>query len=182
MSAMKRIFLGTAATLFVAAVFAAEPTMTLVAANGGSIELPWAKQWAQSKDAAYDPETVAFVLQSDPSAMHAMISPGRRVSAAELTEERLLELMARMTSNIAGQAVEKDLAAQPLAGGANRGWFVTATDKAPKPGEYQYITLVLAVADDIPVISTILFNDAGKADAGKARAAISNLKVNLPSL
>ena len=177
----QRLLLGAAATMFGAAAVAAEPAKTLVSLSGVEIELPWSKHWTQSQLPGHDPATVTFVTTSDASAMQALISPTRHVAESELTEEKLLAVLSRMTAPIAAGAVEKDLTPKALPGGVNKGWYVTATDKAPKPGEYLYVTLVLVVAGDIPVIATILFNEAGKKDEEQVRTALGDLKVTLPA-
>ena len=75
------------------------------------------------------------------------------------------------------QSVEKELVPKPFKNGDTRGYKVCATDRAPKPDEYKYVCQGVAVAGDLAVIFTVLYNDSGKADANKALTSLEALQV-----
>jgi hypothetical protein len=178
---LRNFALGAAATMLVAAAFASDgETRTLLSASGMKIELPWSKRWAQRQDPQYQPQTVGFGIDGDPQAMHVMISAGAPVAADGMTDARMRDVMQGTIDVLAPQAVEQDLAPLRLEGGRHRGFYVTATDKAPKPDEYKYISQVLVAAGDAFVLATILYNDSASEDARQVRDALGNITVTLP--
>ncbi len=181
MKPLRKLFAGAAATVIVAAALAAEPgSHTLVSASGVKVELPWSKNWVQRQDPEYKPETVGFGVEGDLQAMHVMISAGGPVPAGAMTPEKMLDVMNGTIEELAPQAVEQDLAPVELKGGRNPAFFVTATDKAPKPDEYKYISQILVSAGDAFVLATILYNESATEDAQRARDALADVTVTLP--
>ncbi len=59
------------------------------------------------------------------------------------------------------QSVEKELALQELKSATAQGYYFFATDPAPKPGEWTYMTSGLMLVGKLPVSFTVLSN--GKA-------------------
>ncbi len=57
------------------------------------------------------------------------------------------------------QAVEKSLAVKELKGPASHGFYFSATDKAPKAGEFKCLAQGMARIGDIIMVFTILTND-----------------------
>jgi hypothetical protein len=57
------------------------------------------------------------------------------------------------------QSIEKSLAVKEFTGPASRGFYFSATDQAPKPGEYSFMKQGIAKVGDICLIFTILTND-----------------------
>jgi hypothetical protein len=57
------------------------------------------------------------------------------------------------------QSVERALAIQELAGVNGRGFYFSATDKAPRPGEYRYLTQGIVRTGEIALAFTVLTND-----------------------
>ena len=61
------------------------------------------------------------------------------------------------------QAVEKSLKLMELTGPALHGFYFSATDKAPKTGEYKCVTQGIARVGDIVLAFTILTHDGQEA-------------------
>ena len=60
------------------------------------------------------------------------------------------------------QAVEKSISIQDLKGPHAEGTYFSATDRAPKPGEFKYMTQGAMSVSGLPVTFTILTNDDSK--------------------
>ena len=60
------------------------------------------------------------------------------------------------------QAVEKNIIIKELKGTSSTGYYFTATDKAPNPGEYKYMTQGMLRSGDLLPTFTILYNDGAE--------------------
>jgi len=58
-----------------------------------------------------------------------------------------------------GQAVEREIAVRDLSGPEAFGAYFSVTDRAPKPGEYKYMTQGMLGLADLRVTFTVLTND-----------------------
>jgi hypothetical protein len=56
-------------------------------------------------------------------------------------------------------AVEQYLAVEDLKGAPGPGYYFSATDRAPKPGEFKYLTQGMLLVGDVVVAFSILTND-----------------------
>lgn len=153
---------------------------TLVAKNGVRVDLPWSKNWEVRTQADIPDNTVSFTSKTDPSGFAVLVTPVPEQKGELATDKGMREITNRTIAALASQSVENPLVAQPLVGGSLRGYYVHATDKAPKPGEFKYLETVILGFEDVPVMATILFSDSGEQDAAQARAALANLKLTLP--
>ena len=72
------------------------------------------------------------------------------------------------------QAVEKELPIHELKGPSVNGYYFSATDKAPKPGEYKYMTQGFFLAGGLAPTFTILTNDGSENVAAEALAMLRN--------
>jgi hypothetical protein len=75
------------------------------------------------------------------------------------------------------QAIEKSIKVQELAGPALSGFYFSATDKAPKAGEYRCVTQGIARVGEIVLAFTILSNDGQEAIV---RTALEMLRGAVP--
>jgi hypothetical protein len=123
------------------------------------------------------PPTIAFTSSS--GALFKVLvtagwvkTPGARPPDAD-TLEKQVELAAKSAEP---QAVEKLLTVKELTGPAIHGFYFSATDKAPKAGEYKYLTQGIAGVEDVLLAFTILTNDGQeavvKAALGMLRGAV----------
>jgi len=66
------------------------------------------------------------------------------------------------------QAVEKVLAIETINAASGTGYYFTATDRAPNPGEYKYLTQGILPVGQLTVTFTILTNDGSDATVSAA--------------
>ena len=71
--------------------------------------------------------------------------------------------VATVAKKIAPQSVEGTLSLQELKGIEGRGFYFSATDRAPGPGEYKYLTQGIVRVGDISLVFTVLTNDGQEA-------------------
>ena len=90
---------------------------------------------------------------------------------APLTPEAAQEIVRAGAKKAEEQAIEKNIKIRSLAGGAGPGFYFQATDKAPAPGEYRFMTQGAMVLGDLVVTFTALTND-GEADIVAAALAM----------
>lgn len=70
------------------------------------------------------------------------------------------------------QAVEKQLPLVELQGRPGPGFYFSATDRAPKPGEFKYVTQGMLRVSELSVAFTILTNDGQEAVVKQALDAL----------
>jgi hypothetical protein len=68
-------------------------------------------------------------------------------------------LVERGADGARSQAVEKDLPVREFRSSSVFGNYFSATDRAPKPGEYKYLTQGAATVQGLAFTFTILSND-----------------------
>jgi hypothetical protein len=167
--------------ILAASVSGADGNQTLLSKSGGKFQLPWSGNWSEVTGADVPPIAVAFETKGDPLAMRvSLVAVPTQNDPRAVSEEGLRYFIGKAIEDLQPQAVEHKLEAQPLAG-PRKGFFVRATDKAPKPGEYKYVESVIVAVGEVPVFATILFNDAGAADATKARESLGRLDYTGPA-
>jgi hypothetical protein len=166
--------------LLATAALAAGEANTLVSVDGGKYELSWSAEWEQAALDEVGATGIAFQPKGDPHSMRVLISPGPGGDARAQSDEALRAFIGKMIESVAPQAVERKLEPQPLTGGRQKGYFVHATDKAPKPDEYKYVDFVVVAAGDAPLIVTILSNDSGVQQVAQVRAAMADIVYHAP--
>ncbi len=73
--------------------------------------------------------------------------------------EGIQALVKRVAEHAKPQAVERDINLKELKGPSGIGYYFFATDRAPKPDEYKYMTQGAILVGDIALAFTILTND-----------------------
>jgi len=71
--------------------------------------------------------------------------------------------VATLAKQIAAHSVEGVLPLQELKGVEGRGFYFSATDRAPGPGEYKYLTQGIVRVGEISLAFTVLTNDGQEA-------------------
>jgi hypothetical protein len=71
------------------------------------------------------------------------------------------------------RSTEGTLVIREVSNSGAKGFYYAATDRAPKPGEYQFLTQGMIPVGDIALAFTVLSNDR---DGATARAALDLLK------
>jgi len=87
------------------------------------------------------------------------ITPIWGVKKELLEDEAIRELVQRSAEKVKPQAVEKTLRLVGLQGASSKGYYFFTTDKAPKSGEYKYMTQGVLAVGDLIVTFTILTNN-----------------------
>lgn len=91
------------------------------------------------------------------------------------TTESIKQMVQGAAMNASTQAVEKSITVKEI-GGLNKGFYFTATDKAPKPGEYKILTQGVVGINEIIGTFTILTNDSSSAEAEQAIKMFGSLR------
>lgn len=84
--------------------------------------------------------------------------------------------VAQAAEHAQAQAVETHIAVQTLTGQSGKGYYFQATDRAPKPDEYKYITQGFVQVGKLPVAFTILTNDGQEVIQSQALGLIAGLE------
>jgi len=126
--------------------------------GGGSLVLPVPAGWKQSRQSSEIP-TIALTPEAG-NAFVVLVTPLVRPDGvmAPADAESLRSLVSSSAQHAASQAAEKSLPVQDLRGGNAQGHYFSATDRAPKPGEFKYLTQGAVAIQGLPVSFTILSN------------------------
>ncbi|MBI2819872.1 MAG: hypothetical protein HYX73_07825 [Acidobacteria bacterium] len=130
----------------------------------------WKDQIQQLKGAL--PPTITWSQKSG-AAFRILVAVGWQDQEADarLTEA---ELKQRVDQAMAARESpsENELRLQELKGLSARGYYFSATARAPKPGEHKYLTQGIVLVDELIVAFTIFTNDGQEGIAADALAAI----------
>ena len=126
--------------------------------GGGALVLPVPDGWASTKRTGRVP-TVSLTSSSGGS-FQVLVSPlvaadGR---LAEASPDMLRRSVEGSADQAKSQSVEKSLPIQSFGSGKVQGNYFSATDRAPKPGGYKYLTQGSMSVSGMPVGFTILSN------------------------
>jgi hypothetical protein len=97
----------------------------------------------------------------------------------ETAPDKIRTMVATAARSAEPQSVERSLTLRDLVGPNGRGYYFFATDKAPAPGEWKYLTQGATRTGAIALAFTILTNDGQEADA-KAALEVIRLAVHQP--
>lgn len=127
----------------------------------------WKTEVAQPPDAL--PPTLRFLPKSG-AAFEILVTPlwsmtgkSQAMDAANVRQE-----VDRSAEAAKPQAVERVLTIKSLQGSSGVGYYFSATDRSPKPGEYKYLTQGIIPVGELAVVFTILSNDGGDATVDAA--------------
>ena len=95
--------------------------------------------------------------------------PPRAERRDVLEPAALRERAAAGARNVLASAVETELPLRDLEGPAVQGTYFSATDRAPKPGEYRHLTQALLASGGNVVTVTLLSNDDAEGGPGALR-------------
>ncbi len=160
---VRRVF--SAVTLaWVLTASAGEPWQerTLSIADRGTLVLSTPRAWAQNIGEA--PPTIRFSNSTGQQfvvLITALWSPTQDTSFN--SSARVRALVEERAEKLAPQTVERELPIREMHGTSGRGYYFSATDKAPGPDEYKYLTEGAFAVDDLLLFFTILTNEANSA-------------------
>jgi hypothetical protein len=123
------------------------------------------------------PPTIGLREQSGASFV-VMITAvwGMAPNAGVPEDATIRSMVASAAKGAEAQSVEGSLAIQNLVASGGRGYYFRATDRAPKPGEWKYLTQGVIRTGAIALAFTILTND-GQAPIEKAALEMIRLAV-----
>ena len=153
----------TSALLLAATLAAAEPTTvrTFAVADHGSLQLSAPKSWpVEMRPAAGSAlPTIAFG-PGEGATYRVLITPLSMARKAEpVPAPAVKQMVERAAQDAAAQSVEASLTVKELKSGAHVGYYFSATDRAPNPDEYKYMTQGMFGLGEILLSFTILTND-----------------------
>jgi hypothetical protein len=125
------------------------------------------------------PPTIAYGAQAG-QPFEVQVTPSwiAAPNAPKPTPDDIKRSVAKAAEELKGQAVEKSFDPIELKGPSARGYYVKATDRAPKPGEYKYVTQGMVALGEIGVTFTILTNDGQAAIVDAALQMVRDAKVS----
>lgn len=142
-------------------------------AGHGALELPVPAHW---KSEVYRPPggqapTISMRPASG-AAFRVMLVPDVKPMTPDDMERRVRH----DAGKAAPRALEKNLMVKPLRGYVNFGYYFSATDTAPRPGEFKIMNRGIVRVGDMMVSFTILTNDGQHAAVKKVFAMLLHAK------
>jgi hypothetical protein len=128
----------------------------------GSLTLAFPDSWEQQirQPANGAPLTIRLSPRTGPAFTILITTIWESGPTAKATEAQTVQTMvADAAKSAASQAVEQSLPLREIVGADGRGLYFSATDRAPKPGEFKFITKGMLPSGDIVLAFTILTND-----------------------
>lgn len=123
------------------------------------------------------PPTIGFGGQSGGSFVVLVTAVwGSSPGSAAPDDAKMKTTVASAAKSAEPQSLEGTLSVQNLVGGTGRGYYFRATDRAPKRGEWKYLTQGMIRTGSIGLTFTILTND-GQAATEKAALEMIRLAV-----
>lgn len=182
---MNRILSAFIASLFVllscSAAFAdTERRYTL--ADHGAITLKLPDGWVDQVRRPRPELPPTIIMQPAAGApFQVLITPiwPMRANTPKLTLESLSAHVRSAAEEAKSQSVEKDLPLQSLSAPGIFGAYFSATDRAAKPGEFEFLTQGMLSLADLSVTFTILTNRGQEAIVPKALAMLKSLRREL---
>jgi hypothetical protein len=163
------LVLGLWVLLGAAAVVASDHAYPLQNHTGLVLAVP--DDWKQEiKSARPDGPQSLFFTPQNGTAFAVAVTPivvmkdGSNIPATQA----IRALVSASAQRLAARTVEKELAIKPIVGPFCRGYYFFATDRAPAPGQWKYLTQGIARVGGIDVAFDILTNDGQEAVAKAA--------------
>jgi len=122
----------------------------------------WKEEVVEPTDNRLPPRIVLKPASGD--LFQIMITPFWRPSedAPKLSDTMARQMVQRAVEKAQPNAAEKSLKIIELQGSSGRGYYFSATDKAPEPGSFKFLTQGILPVGELAVAFTILTNDAKK--------------------
>jgi hypothetical protein len=163
--------------------FAAAAPQNFVLPGHGTLLLNVPEGWKANfkQPAGGLPPTVGLGPQSG-APFVVLITPvwGTSPGSSVPDDANIRSTVALAAKSAEAQSVEGALSLKDLTGTSGRGYYFRATDRAPAPGEWKYLTQGMIRTGAIALTFTILTND-GQAAAEKAALEMTRLAVQQSS-
>jgi hypothetical protein len=123
------------------------------------IEVPGDWKGEMSQPANRMPPTIAFTPASGKPFQVLMTTVWPVTKGQPQSRDQLRATVQRGVDGAKSQAVEKELRIVEFQGRTGPGFYFAATDRAPKPDEYKFLTQGIVRVGELSVTFTILTND-----------------------
>ena len=162
-----RLVIAAATLVFaLSPVFAGDVRVQLP--GGGAIVFPVPDGWKQERQPDRLPTLSLKPESGDKLQVLVSVLIRSDGAIAPADPESLRRLVGSGAQNALSQAVEKSLPLQEFRDVHVQGLYFSATDRAPKPGEFKYMTQGAAAIQGMPVTFTILSNSRPQAAVDSA--------------
>ena len=143
------------------------------------IPLDWRDRVAQPPNRL--PPTIGFAPQSG-KPFRVLITPIWPISKDRPPQSRdeIRASVERGAQGARSQAVESELRVVGFPGRSGPGFHYSATDRAPKPGEYKFLTQGMVRVGELSATFTILTNDGQEAVVKQALEALKGARQQGP--
>ncbi len=174
MTAFTRLFLMLAAgALFTNLAFADEgkAVRSFPLAGVGHLELLIPTEWRDDvQQASQNLPPNITLTPSKGNSFQVVVTPLWAIRPGVLVPDReaIRDMVQRAADDAKPHAVEEAIPLRELVGVSGSGYYFTATDKAPAPGEFRYLAHGAIRVGEVAVIFTVLTND----DAGTALSKV----------
>lgn len=159
-------------------VFAEEANIRRYELRGGnSIELKIPPSWkSELKDGPQLPYATITLQPRTGTSFDILISPivFRGNDASSLSAKDIRRRVQAGIDVIRDRAVEKEVEVKELNGATGPSYYYTVTDRAPKSGEYKYMTSGMVRVGDLAVSFTVLTNDGQQKVVDEALVMMRN--------
>jgi hypothetical protein len=144
--------------------------------GGGELWLAIPVTWNQRFESPdkNTPPSVWLTARQGPT-FNVLMTPltGTPMAAAMLDDNKLRAIVTSAARSALSQSVEMTIPVRDLTGPEAHGFYYSATDRAPKPDEWKYLTQGMVNIDGAPFAFTILTNDGQE---GIAKAALDLIR------
>ena len=137
------------------------------------VPMSWKHEVRQSPNRL--PPTIVFKPQTG-AAFEIFLTPiwPARPDVPTATPERLRRQVEQAAERAKPKATESTIDVKELRGSAGVGYYFSATDRAPAPGEYKYLTQGLIRVGTLVTTFTLLTNDEATSTVADALAMIGS--------
>lgn len=145
----------------------------------GLLELDVPKSWKDK--VLQSPGNLPPTISMEPGAgddFAVMVTPFWNLAGIENfnSDERIKEGLEQEKQKIVPTAVEEELVMHRIEGPGTYGYYFMATDKAPKPGEWEHLVLAAVGAGDLLVSVTVLSHSKESVAVNNALTMIRNIR------
>jgi hypothetical protein len=152
---------------------AADAAKRYALAQSGFLQLKVPAGWREEIDAQTQPPVISFRPGAGQPFLVSVIPAQAAEGNPTPSRQDLRADVEQMAGAIRPFAVESEIKPMEFAGAAGPGFQFFATDAAPRPGEFKYMTRGKLKVGDVSVTFTILTNEGQEA---VVRAALAMLK------
>ncbi len=147
-------------------------------ADRGSLILQVPSDWTESVRGADTGLPPTITLTGPDAAVKLLITPiwSLRKDPAFNSPERLEALIADSASRVQPTAVESQLSLNEITTASGKGYYFTATDRSPKPGEFEYMAQGAVPAGGFLLSFTVLTHEKPPGGVAPALAIVRSAK------